>query len=131
MNIYDLAKDIGRISPGQRITVSRFVLDKVAPPAPLVGFGGPTWTPPERVMENIVGSAYEFLFWTEPESGNVVFQRLREPLKDGSRTYVSPDRREHYKLGTDGRYWPNNGTQRHGSPDGSLATETRKPGSLK
>lgn len=26
---------------------------------------------------------------------------------------------------------PNDGTQRPGSPDGSLATETRKPGSLK
>lgn len=33
----------------------------------------------------------------------------------------------------DGRVWMrlNDGTQRPGSPDGSLATETRKPGSLK
>lgn len=107
MNVYDLARQIGSIPPGHQIVVSRHVLAEVAPSAPLVGFGGPTWTPPERVMENIVGSAYEFRFFEDIQSGDVVFVRLREPLKDGSRTYVSPDRREHFKLGSDGRYWPN------------------------
>jgi hypothetical protein len=114
MNIYDIAKRIGSIQPGKRINIDGHLLGKIAPGAHLVGIGGPEWTPAERVMEHIVGSAYEFRFWTEPESGNVVFERLREPLKDGSRTYVSPDRREHYRLGNDGRYWPN-AEPRHGS----------------
>ncbi len=43
---------------------------------------------------------------------------------------------ENYGLKVTDESWaldprPNGGTQRPGSPDGSLATETRKPGSLK
>lgn len=106
MNIYSLAKQISEIEPGQRITVSRYVLEDVAPPCQLTGLGGPTWTPPERVLENIVGSAYEFRFWIQPESGNVVFERLHAALRDGSRTYVSPDRRERFHVGPDGLYRP-------------------------
>lgn len=107
MNIYELAKDISKIPPGCRITVSRFLLNEIAASARLVGSDGPTWAPAERVMENIIGSAYEFRFWADLKTENVIFERLSEPLNDGSRTYVSPDRRAHYQIGKGGRYWPN------------------------
>lgn len=90
MNLYELAHWVGNIQPGQSITISSSVLREAAPAAPLVGLGGPVWTSAERIMENIVGSAYEFRFSEDPITGNVTFERLAQPLKRG-RTYTSPD----------------------------------------
>lgn len=107
MNICELAAEIAAISPGQWYTVSPHTLADIAPAMPLAGPLGPTWTPAERVMEKIVGSAYEFQFWSDPRTGNVTFARLKQPLKDGSRTYVSPDRRDRFTQTPDGFYCPN------------------------
>lgn len=66
---------------------------------------GPIWSPTDRIMENIVGSAYEFVARDRPMTGNVVFERLRTPLSDDDerQTYVSPDRRDRFRR--DGDYW--------------------------
>ena len=44
-------------------------------------------------MENVVGSAYEFAFHEDPETGHTIFRRLAKPLTGGRRSYTSPDRR--------------------------------------
>lgn len=64
----------------------------------------PGWTEAEWVMENITGSAYEFRFHTDRMTGDVRFERLRQPLEDGRRTFVIPDRRHRAKQDADG-YW--------------------------
>ena len=73
--------------------VARDVLEAAAPAAPLTGLPGPVWCPAERVMENVVGSAYEFAFHEDPETGHTIFRRLAKPLTGGRRSYTSPDRR--------------------------------------
>lgn len=95
VNIYDLARRIQSLKPGHQMVVSGDILLAMAPPAPLLGLGGPTWSPCDQVLEKIAGSAFEFKAW-ENMQGNFVFERLRKPLSDGSRTYVSPDRRHHF-----------------------------------
>lgn len=101
----DIAREIQRLEPGQWVQIDRRILEDAAPPAPLVGIFGPVWSPPERVMENIIGSAYEYRFREDPVSGNFIFERLREPLgDDGSRTFVSPDRRKYFKQDARGNY---------------------------
>lgn len=105
MNIYDLARRIQSLKPGHRMTVSRDILREAAPHSPLLGFGGPVWSQCDLVLEKIVGSAFEFKAW-EDERGNYVFERLKNPLRDGSRTYVSPDRRHHFDGPFAGIYHP-------------------------
>lgn len=77
---------VGDILPGQEIRID---LNDVEPSYL------PGWTIPECIMENIVGSAYEFTFRQDPTCCGpvVIFERLKEPLREG-RTYTSPDRRE-------------------------------------
>lgn len=106
MSLYPISREISKLQPGQRLDVDCEVLRRVFPPMPLVGFGGPTWTPAERAMENILGSAYEFRFWENRHDGTITFERLKEPLRDGLRTYVSPDRRRHFQQRPDGFYEP-------------------------
>ncbi len=91
MTRYSLAKEIQKLKPGQRIEIGQFMLDDIVPI--------PGWTIEDSVMENIVGSSYEFRYWIT-ERGGTVFERLSEPLTDGRRTYVSPDRR--YRFRSDG-----------------------------
>ena len=75
--------------------VARDVLEAAAPAAPLVTVEGQPvwWCPAERVMENVVGSAYEFAFHEDPETGHTIFRRLPKRLTGKRRTYTSPDRR--------------------------------------
>jgi hypothetical protein len=99
--IRHLANEISKLKPGFRMTIDRHILHDIHP-VPMVGIGGPEWNAVDQIMESIVGSAYEFRYWTDPQTGNVTFERLREPLKDGERTYVSPDKRHRAKQGDDG-----------------------------
>lgn len=94
----ELARKIMQLKPGFEIMIDRDILKEVTP--------SPGWTAAEWVMESITGSAYEFTFRFNPESGNTSFRRLREPLTNGLRTYVSPDRRHHVRLRPDGLYEP-------------------------
>ena len=92
----EIAQIVSLLKPGQAMRVSRYVLLDVA--------CIPGWTPPESVMENIIGSAYEYTFYEDPQTGGIVFHRLREPLKNNLRTYVSPDRLCYFKKRSDGFY---------------------------
>ena len=107
MNYIDLAHKIAVIEPGQLFTVECHTLESIAPAMPLTGPDGPMWSPPERIMENIVGSAYTFRFWEDREKGTITFEHLKQPLRDGLRSYVSPDRLEYFTKMPDGFYRPN------------------------
>lgn len=105
MNIYFISSRIQSLKPGHYMTVSGDILLAMAPPSPPLCFGGPTWSPCDQVLEKIAGSAFEFKAW-ENMQGDFVFERLRKPLRDGSRTYVSPDRRHFFNEPICGIYSP-------------------------
>ena len=94
-----IARKVERLEPGKWIVVS-WALDDL----PEIQHNGAMFTPADRVLENIVGSAYEFSYWQDPENGSVVFHRRSEPVKGALRTYVSPDRRDFYDVQVDGLY---------------------------
>lgn len=105
MNIHFIVSQIQSLKPGHYMTVSGDILREAAPRSPLLGFGGPVLSPCELALEKIVGSAFEFRAW-EDERGNYVFERLKTPLRDGLRTYVSPDRLQYYNGPFAGIYYP-------------------------
>ena len=74
-----LVSQVSRLKPGQAIEVSRLVLCDIGS-ARLTGMFWPSWSPADRIMENIVGSSYEFVVRENPMTGNTLFERLREPL---------------------------------------------------
>jgi hypothetical protein len=97
-----VVKDVARLKPGECYEVSRQILDDIGG-VHLAGYFGPEWSPESRVMERIVGSAYEFSISVNPQTGAATFRRLAEPVEDHRRTYVSPDRAHHYEF--DGRFF--------------------------
>ena len=115
MNYRDLAHRIQQLQPGQRIEVSGHVLRDMEPRGVFAIFR--TETAADSVLENIVGSSYEFWYEENPMTGNTTFGRLKTPLSDGRRTYVSPDRRHHYQR--EGRlYRPVNASTLAHEPEG-------------
>lgn len=85
-------KMVKRLRPGQRIVLPGSVLEDIAP----LHHNGYAWTPPDRVLENIVGSSFEFRYHCDYCKGDVTFERLDGKLTNGYRSYVSPDRRHLY-----------------------------------
>lgn len=104
MDCMDLARVISALAPGQCYSIDRGELNLAAHSARLAGQMGPVWSPAERIMEAIVGSAYEFRFWEDHAAKTVVFERLQQPLDDGRRSYVSPDRVDLFARTPDGFY---------------------------
>ncbi len=100
MNLDEIANEISGLKPGEWYSYDLAKLEDVIPP-PLPG-----WTAPERVMENIVGSAWEFQFVQDPLTEVITFMRLRMPLTGNLRTYVSPDRRGFLRQRMDGLWEP-------------------------
>ena len=84
---------VKRLRPGERITLAGCVLQDIEP----LHHNGYAWTPPDRVLENIVGSSYEYRYFCSGYKESATFERITHgPLRNGYRTYVSPDRRKHY-----------------------------------
>lgn len=94
-----IANIVARIDPGQWIEVGWSVLQDIVL---LPGYDHPA----DRIMDNIVGSAYEFRWWEKPMTGDVTFQRLKTSLRDGRRTYVAPDRRHLFEKDIHGFWTP-------------------------
>lgn len=95
LHILDIVR---RLGPGQRVNFSREILYEGSRQG-LEHFMSPSGqTTADLVLENIVGSAYEYGYFEPPDlpGRDITFYRLERPLKDGRRTYVSPDRREHF-----------------------------------
>ena len=88
MTYHDIAAQISRLKPGDALTISRHILDCCS--------SMPGFSIVDCIMESIVGSAYSFVPIVDYRTRSVTFQRLAQPLADGLRTYVSPDRRHLY-----------------------------------
>lgn len=95
----ELAARVGALQPGESLDIKAGVLRDVPP----LHHNGATWTPEERVLENVIGSAYGWRAVPNPFNGVVTFERCAS-VPDGARTYVAPDRRDLFVLGPDG-FW--------------------------
>jgi len=96
LDVYYIADKVSALKPGMAITVSAVEL-KTIHPMPLVGVLGPLWHGVDQIMEKVIGSSYEIRVTNDLMTGNVTFFRLNESLKDGRRTWVSPDRRDLFR----------------------------------
>lgn len=89
----DVLRRVASLKPGECIQFSAIeLIDKVG------GYwhNGVFFTPADRVMENIIGSSYEYRYTENPITDAVTFCRLEAPITYGEsreRTYISPDRR--------------------------------------
>ncbi len=101
MNHRDIAHQIQQLQPGQQINVSLGIMRDLEPRGFFAALRDESAA--DRILENIVGSSYEFWYEENPMTGDTTFGRLKKPLDDGRRSYVSPDRRHHYKR--EGRLW--------------------------
>ncbi len=84
-----LRQMVSSLRPGDRAEFSRDLLMIDCPPP---------WKPADWILEGIIGAAYEFSYYRNTETGNIVFRRWQEPLQpeSGVRHYVSADRREYF-----------------------------------
>ena len=90
-----LAEQVRALQPGQQINIDRGVMRDLEPRGFFAALRNENAA--DRILENIVGSSYEFWYEENPMTGNTTFGRLKTPLDDGRRSYVSPDRRHHYQ----------------------------------
>lgn len=96
MSVLDfLAHKVRSLTPGQEMIVSGCLLSEIKP-VRMAGVLGPEWNACDQIMEQIVGSAYEWEYQLIPESRNYLFRRLHKSDQK-HRTYVSPDRRHLYQ----------------------------------
>ena len=84
-----LINQVRSLKPGQAIEIDMHELREEWPSR---YYNDATFTPPDRLLENIVGSCYEFGYSINPMNGNATFHRLKEPREEGG-VYTSPDRR--------------------------------------
>lgn len=103
MNTRQMAQTIQAMQPGQCLRVSADTLKtlEVALMENRYNFPMKDW-----VLENIIGSSYEFGYTEYLPTMDVTYFRLPKPLQDGTRSYVSPDRRDKYRKRFDGIYEP-------------------------
>jgi hypothetical protein len=83
-----LAQMIAKLKPGERINVPRSTLADIGS----YNYNGATFTPPDQVLENIMGSSGGWGYDIDPIDGKVIFWR-REHREGDAPTYRSPDRR--------------------------------------
>ena len=82
-----LCRMVDEMKPGQRLTVGIFELRHEIPS---FEYNGALFSAPDRVLENIVGSAYTHSYTVNHERNTVTFERHENT---GARHYLSPDRR--------------------------------------
>ena len=101
MNIRDLAAMIQQMKPGQccRVSMDTFRTLDVGMMENSHDFPLKDW-----VLENIIGSSYEYGYNEDLATGDINYFRLSEPLTNGRRSYVSPDRLSFYRRRPDGIY---------------------------
>lgn len=88
---------VKRLQPGQKIALADM---EFGFPDDAMGF---SWA--DRVLENIVGSAYEYYYDKANERRVTIFGRLAERIREtGVFSYVSPDRKDYYDLLPGGLY---------------------------
>jgi hypothetical protein len=103
MNTRDLAAMIQKMKPGQCCRVSRDTFRTLEGGLMENNYDFPL---KDWVLEHIIGSSYEYGYNEDLATGDVNYFRLLEPLTDGRRSYVSPDRLTFYRKRFDGTYEP-------------------------
>lgn len=94
------------LQPGQNVQVDWRQLESEFP---FRQHGGAIFFPPDNLLENIIGSAFEYGYSISPQDRTVTFFRLDKPIeKFDTYTYVSPDRRKYYRF--DGKLYHRNNT---------------------
>lgn len=91
---------VKRLLPGQSIKIDRRELEL---DYHYMRHNGAEFNPADCLLENIVGSSYEYGYRVDFLSGSIEFFRLNEPIKSDDRSYVSPDQRKYYRF--DGRIY--------------------------
>ena len=80
---------MSQLQPGQQVSVS---LRELVMGAAIYEYNGALFTPPDQVLENVVGSCGEWGYRIDEMNRTAVFYR-NGPEKILGPTYVSPDRR--------------------------------------
>ena len=75
-----------RMKPGERLSMDRHSLAEIHS----FDHNGATFTSADRVLGNIIGSAWTHSFRIDPITGTVTFERHEDT---GGLRYVSPDHR--------------------------------------
>jgi len=96
MDEYDVASQINKLLPGGEITFTRADLGDIRPRH---GF-----TREDAVMEVVRDAAHEVTCESDHVTGWTTFRRLVTPLPANLHSYVTPDRRDFFKLRSDGLY---------------------------
>lgn len=93
MKIEEIRSVLRRMQPGQEFCFPAYCFRLVE-----YGFRENIYRfdPRDWILEGIVGSAYEYGYREDLFNGDTIYFRLAEPLTDGRRTYVSPDRRDRF-----------------------------------
>jgi hypothetical protein len=102
-----LTHQVRSLQPGQRIRIEDQLLNKLRPPVGGMFVFLDVPDPPFRILERIVGSAWEWRWWKDPmDEKCTTFDRLREPLdpREGLRASVDWDRRYLFEKTWDGFY---------------------------
>ena len=82
------------LQPGQRVDICCRELEL---DFPSYQHNGATFSPPDCLLENIIGSAFEYGHYPNPVDRTVVFFRLEKPIeKFDTFSYIAPDRRQNY-----------------------------------
>lgn len=97
----DIAKQLQEMRPGQCLRLSASVLKDLSHGMFENPYG---FDKRDFVLEHIVGSSYEYGWREDHGTGDTIYFRLKKPLSNGERSYVSPDRRDRYERGFDGIY---------------------------
>lgn len=97
MKLQPLIDLVQRLKPGEHVVIDPREFDFRTD---LFG----EFSPADWVLENIVGSAYEFRYYEHFPTRHVVFERLPKPLDGTLYSYVSPDRRDFFRQRPDGLY---------------------------
>lgn len=79
---------VSRLKPGEHIAIDSQMIEEAFRS---FWHKGAQFTPADRVLENVVGSAWGWSYSEDLYNRHITFKRI---LDDGERTYVSPDRRE-------------------------------------
>lgn len=82
---YEVCARVASLKPGENIQISRHTIRRITS----FWHKGAQFTGADRVLENIMGSAYTHDY-IETFNGDIVFRRYADT---GKRYYVSPDRR--------------------------------------
>jgi len=99
---YFVVSTVSGMKPGEKFVADAMRLSE--------GWGGAFgtfisggWTPPDRVLERVIGSSVTYRY-RRYQTSDWLYERLHSALPAGVRSYVSPDRRDWFMQRADGLY---------------------------